>query len=105
MTVRSDVRLDEAPMSPVSCGTCGSHVLARKASWDQTSIQWPSTPGACDVRRDGASRPGPNSGVFLGCPHLAESIREAAVRGDLPVLDPSGYVVHPQAPVAAGGDS
>lgn len=104
MGVRSDLRLDAAPMSPVTCGTCGLRVLARKSSWDQTSVQWPSAPDACGERRDTTPRPGPNSEVFLGCPYLAESIREAAVRGDLPVIDPSGYIPHPEAP-AAGGDS
>ena len=40
MTVRPDSRLADAPMVPVSCRRCGARVLARKSSWEQTSVQW-----------------------------------------------------------------
>ena len=39
-SVRQDNRLDEMPMVPVMCRNCGAHVLARKSSWNQTSVQW-----------------------------------------------------------------
>lgn len=38
--VRTDNRLDKMPMAPVACRNCGAQVLARKSSWNQTSVQW-----------------------------------------------------------------
>ncbi len=86
--VRPDVRLDDAPMTPVDCATCGAHVQARKSSWEQTTIQW-STEAveACFERRTTTARPGPNGAAFLGCTALGQALREAAVSGALPVLD------------------
>ena len=88
MGPRPDVRLGGAPMSPVSCGTCGAHIQARKSSWEQTTIQWSAEAvAACVERRGAAARTGPNGATFLGCAALGRSLREAAVTGDLPVLD------------------
>lgn len=88
MSVRPDVRLDDAPLQPVTCGTCGGHVQARKSSWDQTSIQWSAEAlAACVERRASLPRPGPNGATFTGCAALRDAIREAAVRGDLTVVD------------------
>ena len=68
MSVRPDVRLDDAPMQDVSCGTCGAHVLSRKSSWEQTSIQWSAEAAAsCVERRASSPRPGPNGSTFIGC--------------------------------------
>jgi len=39
-SVRTDNRLDEMPMLPVACRTCGARVLVRKSTWIQTSVQW-----------------------------------------------------------------
>jgi len=75
-------------MTPVACTTCGAGVEARKSSWDQTSIQWSAEArGACVERRASSPRPGPNGDAFLGCAALNQSLREAAVRGDLPVQE------------------
>ena len=88
MRVRADVRLDDGPMTRVACTTCGACVEARKSSWDQTSIQWNAEArGACVERRAGSPRPGPNGSAFLGCAALSQAVREAAVRGDLPVQE------------------
>lgn len=88
MAVRPDVRLENGPMTSVSCATCGAGVQARKSSWDQTSIQWTGEAlAACVERRATSPRPGPNGGTFLGCSALNDSLREAAVRGELPVQD------------------
>ncbi len=35
-SVKTDNRLDEMPMVPVACRSCGARVLARKSSWSQT---------------------------------------------------------------------
>jgi hypothetical protein len=88
MAVRPDVRLEAGPMTPVACATCGAGVEARKSSWDQTSIQWTAAAlGACVERRSSSPRPGPNGAAFLGCAALNQTLREAAVRGDLPVQE------------------
>lgn len=96
MAVRPDVRLENGPMTPVTCGTCGAGVEARKSSWDQTSIQWNDEAlGACVERRASRPRPGPNGAAFLGCAALNQSLREAAVRGELPVQDTDDLPTHP----------
>jgi hypothetical protein len=46
MTVRTDNRLTDAPMVPVTCRRCGAEVWARKSSWQQTSVQWDATAAA-----------------------------------------------------------
>ncbi|TNY34500.1 ferredoxin [Thermomonospora catenispora] len=79
MTVRPDVRLEDMPMRPVRCRRCGVEVLVRKASWEQTSIQW-STPSMT-----GCAEPPPDR--HRTCPSLLESIGLAAAQGDLEVLD------------------
>ena len=90
MAVRSDPRLHDAPLVPVACSTCRAPVAVRKASWEQTSIQWSTDAlAACLEHRAMSRRPGPNGAVFTGCATLARSIAEAAVRGDLGVRDDS----------------
>ena len=100
--LRSDERLtDGAPMRPLECGRCGANVLVRKASWQQTSVQWDARAVAsCEERGPGAGAGGiegsggfedsEDSGGFEGfegCAALRASIREAALRGVIPVLD------------------
>jgi hypothetical protein len=79
--MREDVRLADRPMEPLECRTCGAHVLVRKSSWDQTSIQWDSTAAAVCLERRAL-----DTELFTGCTALRSSIREAAVTGaiDLP---------------------
>ena len=53
MTVRPDNRLADSPMVPVACRRCGASVLARKSSWNQTSVQWSAQASAqCLERQD-----------------------------------------------------
>ena len=88
MAVRPDVRLEQAPMEPVECGTCHCRVEVRKSSWEQTSIQWHrDAMEACVERRASSPGSGPNGATFTGCAALREAVREAAVRGALPVQD------------------
>lgn len=86
MSVRPDNRLGDAPMMPVSCQTCGARVLARKSSWEQTSVQWDTAAMAQCVGRV-QSGAGLHRGMLLECPRLRESIEIEARRGSLPILD------------------
>jgi len=87
--VREDNRLDEMPMIRVACRACGAQVLARKSSWNQTSVQWTANATArCAERRDAEQISAPNSrGVFLACSAMSESIVDAVRRGDLAIVD------------------
>lgn len=87
--VREDNRLDEMPMVPVTCRTCGARVLARKSSWNQTSVQWNADATArCAERADAQKIATPGSrGVFIVCSALSASILDAVRRGDLAVVD------------------
>ncbi len=89
MTVRADNRLADAPMVPVTCRRCGAEVLARKSSWQQTTVQWDAVALArCPQRREACqlSAHGTRS-VFLSCSELRDSILDAVVSGELTVLD------------------
>ncbi|WP_078311428.1 MULTISPECIES: ferredoxin [unclassified Mycobacterium] len=78
--IRTDNRLVDSPMVAVGCQHCGAEVLARKSSWQQTSVQWNAEAEArCPQRRDCA-------GLFLVCSELRGSILDAARNGRLPVL-------------------
>lgn len=87
--VRTDNRLDEMPMAPVACRDCGARVLARKSSWNQTSVQWNAeATGKCVERADAQRISAPGSrGVFLVCSTLNESILDAVRHGDLAIVD------------------
>jgi hypothetical protein len=78
-------------MVPVACSQCGACVLARKSTWNQTSVQWNADASArCLERRDAenlAAHAG--RGLFLACSALSGSILEAVRNGDLPVVDES----------------
>ena len=89
MSVRADNRLAEMPMVPVACRNCGARVLARKSSWNQTSVQWTADATArCAERADALRLVAPGSrGVFLVCSALGESIADAVRRGDLAIVD------------------
>lgn len=102
MAVRPDNRLADGPMTPVACRSCGAEVEARKSSWEQTSVQWHDDAlERCLERRASPARPGPNGATFAGCQALRASIREAAVRGELPVQDGAALRTNPADP----GDS
>jgi hypothetical protein len=84
MTVRPDTRLAEMPMVPVACRACGAKVLARKGSWQQTSVQWDGqSAGMCEERKRSELLPGR---IFLACGQLRESISAAVAAGSLHVV-------------------
>ena len=104
-SARVDNRLDEMPMVAVACLICGARVLARKSSWNQTSVQWNADAtarcaeraeaqkltgpgGRCLFLSFGAQRVDPRSGATrrLGCcrrnsgPHkVIRSMRSVAI--------------------------
>lgn len=95
MAVRTDNRLDDAPMVPVLCGRCGADVQVRKSSWNQTSVQWTgSALRRCEERCTAEQLlPHGGNGLFLGCSALCGSIADAVRSGAVPVVDeanPSG---------------
>ncbi|MGH3241534.1 MAG: ferredoxin [Spirillospora sp.] len=79
MTVRRDERLLDGPALPVRCGRCAAEVLVRKASWEQTSIQWNAAARA--------SCPSLADDPLGTCPALRSVIEEAALTGALTVVD------------------
>jgi hypothetical protein len=89
MAVRPDNRLADSPMVPVACRRCAASVLARKSSWNQTSVQWDAEASArCIERREAENLPAyAGRSLFLACSALRESIVEAVRHGDLPVVD------------------
>ncbi len=86
-------------MVPVKCVSCGAGVLARKSSWDQTTVQWSTDALASCVERAPVLPPSerPNRNAFLGCPRLTASLRDAAVRGTLPIQDEEPLRTNPEA--------
>lgn len=98
MVARPDVRLDDAPMEPMTCRLCKARVQVRKSSWDATSIQWDQEASdACLERRQARPDSGPNGATFPGCSELALSVREAAVRGDVHVASQEPVPTNPLA--------
>jgi hypothetical protein len=88
-SVREDNRLEEMPMVPVACRQCGARVLARKSTWNQTSVQWNADAAARCAERAEAQEMSKHAGrgVFLVCSALSESIVDAVRRGDLSIVD------------------
>jgi hypothetical protein len=88
-SVREDNRFDEMPMMPVVCRRCGARVLARKSSWNQTSVQWNADATARCAERAGAQEMPAHAdrGVFLACSALSESILDAVRSGELSIVD------------------
>jgi hypothetical protein len=76
-------------MARVACRNCGAEVLARKSSWNQTSVQWSAEATArCAERAEAEKISAPGSrGVFLVCSALSESILDAVRHGDLAIVD------------------
>lgn len=87
-SVRADNRLDEMPMVPVACRTCGASVLVRKSTWNQTSVQWNATAsGLCAERREADRIAAHHRAPFLVCVALRESIETAVATGELAMVD------------------
>jgi hypothetical protein len=89
MTLHTDHRLADAPMTAVRCERCAAEVLVRKSSWNQTSVQWDGAASACCLERTDAERLGAYAGrgLFLTCSALSASIIDAARHGDLPIVN------------------
>ena len=89
MAVRPDNRLADTPMVRVTCSRCAACVLARKSSWNQTSVQWNAEASArCLERRDAENLAAHSDrGLFLACSALSESISDAVRHGELAVVD------------------
>ncbi|MFC9466175.1 ferredoxin [Streptomyces coelicoflavus] len=83
-------RADGVPMRPLACERCAAEVLVRKSSWQQTSVQWTARATAACAERDAADGTGGAEGAFEGCRSLRDTIREAALRGGIEVVDPAG---------------
>lgn len=88
-------------MQPVGCSACGAEVLARKSSWDQTTVQWTGPAlERCLERRTTEGGPErsdrPNRQAFPGCRALREAVREAAVRGVLDVQSGEPLKTNPE---------
>jgi uncharacterized lipoprotein NlpE involved in copper resistance len=94
-SARSDNRLDDMPMMPVACGSCGARVLVRKSTWNQTSVQWNADATSRCTERARAQKVSAhaNRGVFLVCSALRESILEAVRDGELAIVDQTEDVV------------
>ena len=88
-SARTDNRLDEMPMAPVVCRNCAARVLARKSSWNQTSVQWNADATARCVELAEARKISAHAGrgVFLVCSALSESIVDAVRHGALSIVD------------------
>lgn len=77
-----DNRLIETPMTPVHCATCGAGVLARKSSWQQTSVQWNAEAVSRCHELDETTLRGPS---LAGCERMREAIHSAAIDGKIPL--------------------
>jgi hypothetical protein len=87
-SVRDDNRLDDMPMEPVACRNCGARVLARKSSWNQTSVQWNADATArCAERREVGRLARHDREIFLVCSALRRSIEAAVQTGQLAIVD------------------
>jgi hypothetical protein len=89
MTIRIDHRLDDVPLVPVTCQACEAHVLVRKSSRNQTTVQWDAASSArCHERRQiSAMSAHDRPGVFLACSALRGSIVDAVRNGEVCVVD------------------
>lgn len=89
MTLHTDNRLADAPMTAVRCERCAAQVLVRKSSWNQTSVQWDGAASACCLERTDTERLGAygGRGLFLTCSALSASIIDAARRCKLLIVN------------------
>jgi len=74
----------EGGLTEISCGHCGARVRARKASPQQTSVQW-STPAARSCARLAAAAGDRPTALVPTCPELRDSIDGAVREGRLEV--------------------
>jgi hypothetical protein len=70
-------------LSPVHCGQCGTCVLVKKSSANQTSIQWTEDASRCPELADAPHTPG----LADTCGKLRDAIDRAVVDGLIEVPD------------------
>jgi hypothetical protein len=75
-----DEQLD-AGFRPLTCHECGTEVLVRKRSPEQTSVQWRSDAATCCPHLAGQT---PGAAPLPGCPALTGTIRAAVLAGLIP---------------------
>lgn len=80
---RTDNRLDDVPMTSVACEACAARVLVRKASPDQTSIQWNADARAACHELATSPLPGP---TLAGCSRLDAAVHDAVLDGKLTIV-------------------
>lgn len=72
-------------LAEVDCARCGARVRAKKASLQQTSVQWnAAAQRACPELRARAAAGQPTA-LLPGCPNLRDSIERAARDGRLEI--------------------
>jgi hypothetical protein len=75
----------EGGLTEVRCARCGARVRAKKASPQQTSVQWTRRAArACDVLAAHAAAGQPTA-LIPACPNLRDSIERAVREGHLGV--------------------
>lgn len=87
-------RYMEAGMRPVSCEHCGTEVLVRKNSVDQTSVQWQAEPWAVCPRFAEAHEAGKVSALQDACPNLESSIGHAVRLGVITLPEQENSPAH-----------
>jgi hypothetical protein len=70
---------------PVECTACASEVLVRKASREQTSIQWQSSPAETCPEFAARVAAGELSARIDTCPRLRDAIERAVATGAVAV--------------------
>lgn len=81
-------RYMQAGLAPVSCEHCGTEVLVKKNSADQTSVQWQATPWTVCPRFAQARAAGKVSALQDACPNLESSIGHAVRLGVITLPGP-----------------
>ncbi|GAA2343127.1 hypothetical protein GCM10009854_19880 [Saccharopolyspora halophila] len=82
-------------LRPLSCRDCGVHVLVKKLSPEQTSIQWTGPATTCPeiaARAAGGEHPA----EIDTCPRLRSSIHRAIDEGRIPVPGETSESSEPQ---------
>jgi hypothetical protein len=75
----------EGGLTEISCGHCGARVRARKASPQQTSVQWTTRAERACATLTEATAAGRPAALVPTCPALRDSIDRAVREGRLEV--------------------
>jgi hypothetical protein len=84
--MRADPRFDG--LAPLSCLSCGAHVLVAKFSEQHTSVQWSLAAMRSCVEFGAVAAAGGQTALSPGCAALRASIDAAVLAGRLPVAPP-----------------